>query len=205
MAVVMWRLDPTLHPFPRCDELDRSLWDPDREIADCLDIVAQANHRCDDIYGTHLCREYILMNLLKFRSVHSGRLERWLGQEKIQSLSRAMQGWYGPPIHLLDCPGSVRVCKDGDFIGPFDRGVFMSAMDAVEQAVKRAGRIPRYACHTGFTGVANAIARALQGHPELSVFEIPLRVVEGFGYYHKVGMSCRDGVGAASSAPPFGR
>src|SRR6476469_3936211 len=30
----------TRHPFPRADELGRELWDPEREIADCLDLVA---------------------------------------------------------------------------------------------------------------------------------------------------------------------
>ncbi len=36
------------HPFPRADELGRDLWDPEREIADCLDLIAQARHRADD-------------------------------------------------------------------------------------------------------------------------------------------------------------
>ena len=44
---------------------------------------------------------------------HSDRLERWLGTERIEKISRNMKGWHGAPIHLLDCPGSVRVCADG--------------------------------------------------------------------------------------------
>src|SRR5579884_4036808 len=35
--------DPRAHPFPRADELGADLWDPEREIAECLDLVAQAN------------------------------------------------------------------------------------------------------------------------------------------------------------------
>ena len=71
------------------------------------------------------------MHIVKARSAHSGRLERWLGTERITELSGYAKGWYGPPIHLLDCPGSVKLGKDGDFTGPFERGVFYSAADAM--------------------------------------------------------------------------
>ncbi|MDF2694461.1 MAG: Long-chain-fatty-acid CoA ligase, partial [Labilithrix sp.] len=36
------------HPFPRAEELGAHLWDPEREIADCLDLIAQAKSRCED-------------------------------------------------------------------------------------------------------------------------------------------------------------
>jgi long-chain acyl-CoA synthetase len=36
------------HPFPRAEELGADLWDPEREIADCLDLIAQAKSRCED-------------------------------------------------------------------------------------------------------------------------------------------------------------
>ncbi len=42
--------DPRTHPFPRCGELGVEAWDPDREIAECLDLVEQANHRADDAF-----------------------------------------------------------------------------------------------------------------------------------------------------------
>ena len=35
-------------PFPRAGELEPSLWDPEREIADCLDLIAQARSRAED-------------------------------------------------------------------------------------------------------------------------------------------------------------
>ena len=41
---------PSTVPFPRAEELGAELWDPDREIAECLDLVAQAEHRCDDAF-----------------------------------------------------------------------------------------------------------------------------------------------------------
>ena len=42
--------DPRVHPFPRSNELGAELWDPDREIAECLDLVAQAEHRSADAF-----------------------------------------------------------------------------------------------------------------------------------------------------------
>lgn len=104
------------------------------------------------------------------RSVHSGRLERWLGKERVEYISRSMKGWYGPPIHILDCPGSVRVCGDGDFIGPFDRGVFVSAVDALREAYKRAAAIPPGKFYAGFTSISDALARASGGDGQIRVF-----------------------------------
>jgi long-chain acyl-CoA synthetase len=42
--------DPRAHPFPRASELGAELWDPDREIAECMDLVAQAEHRSADAF-----------------------------------------------------------------------------------------------------------------------------------------------------------
>lgn len=41
---------PLDFPFPRANELDRSHWDPDREIAECLDVIEQARHRASDAF-----------------------------------------------------------------------------------------------------------------------------------------------------------
>ncbi|HEX7602783.1 MAG TPA: AMP-binding protein [Polyangiaceae bacterium] len=57
--------DPFGHPFPRCDELGKELWDPEREIADCLDLIAQANHRCDDAFRQSEFREKAKANLVR--------------------------------------------------------------------------------------------------------------------------------------------
>ncbi len=40
--------DPMVHPFPRSDELGRDIWDPEREIDECLELCAQARHRSED-------------------------------------------------------------------------------------------------------------------------------------------------------------
>jgi long-chain acyl-CoA synthetase len=42
--------DPRAAPFPRAEELGAHLWDPEREIAECLDLVAQAKHRSEDAF-----------------------------------------------------------------------------------------------------------------------------------------------------------
>jgi len=56
--------DPKNRPFPRVDELGAELWDPDREIADCLDLIAQANHRCNDAFRQSEFQEKAKKNLL---------------------------------------------------------------------------------------------------------------------------------------------
>src|SRR5262249_53463855 len=38
------------YPFPRADELDRGHWSPEREIAECVDLVNSARHRCEDAF-----------------------------------------------------------------------------------------------------------------------------------------------------------
>src|SRR3972149_2742173 len=104
------------------------------------------------------------------KSTHSGRLERWLGTERVEHISKCMNGWYGPPIHLLDCPGSVRVCGDGDFIGPFERGVFFSAIDSLREAYNRAMKIPPNRLYVGFASISDALARASGGYSQTIVF-----------------------------------
>ena len=104
------------------------------------------------------------------KSTHSQRLERWLGTERIEHLSRCMKGWYGPPIHLLDVPGSVRVCGDGDFIGPFERGYFMTALDSLREAFKRAAKIPPGTLYSGFASISEALALSLKGHGQTRPF-----------------------------------
>ena len=42
--------DPRENPFPRAGELSRDVWDADREVAECLDLIAQAKHRADDAF-----------------------------------------------------------------------------------------------------------------------------------------------------------
>src|SRR5690606_638886 len=43
-------LDPREIPFPRAGELEVADWDPDREIAECLDVIEQARQRTGDAF-----------------------------------------------------------------------------------------------------------------------------------------------------------
>ena len=60
------------HPFPRADELGRHLWDPEREIADCLDLIAQAKSRCEDAFRQSDFLERATKNLTRRGEPTSG-------------------------------------------------------------------------------------------------------------------------------------
>ncbi len=53
------------HPFPRAEELGRDLWNPEREIADCLDLIAQAKSRCEDGFRQSEFLERATKNLVR--------------------------------------------------------------------------------------------------------------------------------------------
>ncbi|MCL2449678.1 MAG: AMP-binding protein, partial [Polyangiaceae bacterium] len=57
--------DPRAVPFPRAGEIGVELWDPAREIAECLDLIAQARQRSDDAFRQS-----------EFAEEARGRLER---------------------------------------------------------------------------------------------------------------------------------
>lgn len=137
------------------------------------------------------------------KSTHSQRLERWLGRDRIEQISQSMKGWYGPPIHLLDCPGSVRVCGDGDFIGPFERGFFMSALDSLHEAFKRAASVPPGTLYGGFASISDALLRASSGYGQLPGGMInkvgPTGVVGVTSSLHKLGPQPPAGVAAAAA------
>ena len=137
------------------------------------------------------------------KSTHSARLETWIGRERIEQISKSMIGWYGPPIHLLDVPGSVRVCGDGDFIGPFSRGGFFSAHDALSEAMAAATiswqrRHNRMTAMAGFASISDALSRASQGY----------RQVAGRGGFLKTGPTGVVGVTSSlwrvGAQPPVG-
>ena len=104
------------------------------------------------------------------KPIHSGRIERWLGKERAEYISQSMRGWYGRPIAVLDMPGGVKVTGDGDFVGTFDRGYFMSAMDSMEVALKCAARAPHGQLNAGFASISDALSRASQGFSQRMQF-----------------------------------
>ena len=52
-------------PFPRAEELGRDLWDPKREIDDCLDLIAQARSRVEDAFRQSEFMERATKNLTR--------------------------------------------------------------------------------------------------------------------------------------------
>lgn len=141
------------------------------------------------------------------RPVHSDRLERWLGAEKVKHISNAMRDWYGPPIHLLDVPGSVRVCAGGDFIGPFEHGYADSALGAFADYFRRLWREmgrPQYGyANVGFASISDALARASSGYSQMPGGMItktgPTGVVGVTSSLHKLGAQPAAGVAAAAA------
>jgi hypothetical protein len=125
-----------------------------------------------------------MTNIIKRRSIHSARLERWLGTEKIEYLANCMRNgggpgnrWYWKPINLRDVPGSVWITADGDFVGDFERGYFASAIDRLADHFrdlwKAAGK-PIYlqepAFGVGFTSISDALSRNSGGYGQINTF-----------------------------------
>ena len=106
---------------------------------------------------------------------HSGRLERWLGKERLEQIGQSTRGWYWKPIPLLDVPGAVAVSGDGDFVGTFERGSYYSAADALEDALHKEAthwraRHDRLTMMAGFTSISDALARASGGNGQMRKF-----------------------------------
>lgn len=148
---------------------------------------------------------------MRMRHVHSQRLERWLGTDRVEKLSRDFRDWYGPPVHLIDVPGSVRVTKGGEFIGPFDHGYFGSAADNFRDYIRRVWKElgvhqPALAA-AGFTSISDALARASGGFQQLLNGNIaktgPTGVVGVASSLWRVG--AQPTAGGAGSAAPGGR
>ena len=101
--------DPRTQPFPRSNELGAELWDPDREIAECLELVAQAQKRSDDAFRQSEFAERARANLLgRDEPVHGdayvrelARVKRKFVRERLieAGLDRAAH-WGWPNIYL---------------------------------------------------------------------------------------------------------
>lgn len=89
-------------------------------------------------------------------STHAARLDRWLGPGAAERASKAMRGWYGPPIAVGGVPGRVFVDKHGDFHGRITRGEDVSALERAHEIMARAARVmPRIRRAAGRIGPAN--------------------------------------------------
>ncbi len=99
---------------------------------------------------------------------HAAKLERWLGAEKVASISDSMRDWYGPPIAVAGVPGRVFAHRGGDFRGSIRSGNFASALDSFEALYNRISRNVRRMAkgetlYTGFASFSDLIAEATAG------------------------------------------
>lgn len=78
-----------------------------------------------------------MFHILKRRSTHASKLERWIGPNKAAELSALHKDWYGPPIALADVPGAVYCRGGGDFVGNIDAGGFENYWDHMVSRTKR--------------------------------------------------------------------
>lgn len=114
-------------------------------------------------------RMSIRNTLPSVRSTHADRLERWLGAEKVEAISRNMAEWYGPPIALQGVPGAVFADRGGGFIGRIEAGSHCSAVDRAESSLRRANKARfrnaflRQAGMAGFASLSDLIAEASTG------------------------------------------
>jgi long-chain acyl-CoA synthetase len=100
--------DPSTFPFPRADELGRDLWDPAREIADCLDIVAQARSRCNDAFRQSEFLEKAKKNLEQRGEPSEGAAldaelknvkRKWVSARLVEAGKERAEHWGWPNIY----------------------------------------------------------------------------------------------------------
>lgn len=100
---------------------------------------------------------------------HAARLDRFLGADKTEHLSRAMRDWYGPPIPVAGVPGNVWAHRGGDFRGTAREGGFLNATEfavaALRRRWKRATSAERQAriFGAGFSSLSDLILEATGG------------------------------------------
>lgn len=84
-------LDPREIPFPRAGQLEVSDWDPNREIAECLDVIEQARHRANDAFRQSRFLDEAKSNLREANEPASGPvLEEELLRVKRQFVERQL-------------------------------------------------------------------------------------------------------------------
>lgn len=145
---------------------------------------------------------------MRYKHVHSQRIERWLGRDKAEYLSQQFRTWYGPPVNLCDVPGSVWIAGGGEFVGNFDRGFFASAADQLSGYTRRVwreiGRPQHAMAAVGFASISDALLRASSGFSQQLGGNIqktgPTGVVASAHSLWRVGASPVAG-GAGAAAP----
>lgn len=103
-------------------------------------------------------------------TIHSEKLERYLGADQLERISSGMRSWHGPPIAVSGVPGWLQAMPGGDFRGTLTQGRFSKLLDAV---VDRAQRFDRLLARSyrrnagkasaGFAGASDLLFEATAG------------------------------------------
>lgn len=161
-----------------------------------------------------------MSNINRRQRIHSGRLERFLGADKIASIQSTMRNgggpgipWYWQPVFLADVPGDLAISADGDFQGRFPSvlGGFASVMDLVPTFARRVWREMGLQAHqpmaaAGFASISDALSRASQGfvqYPAGAVMKVgPTGVANNSSSLWRAGP--QPAAGSAGAAAPGG-
>ncbi len=74
--------------------------------------------------------------LSRGKPTHADKLERWLGKDQVERISRDFRNFYWP-VPVNGVPGKVFVMPGGDFAGEIAAGSFMSAADGAALTIKK--------------------------------------------------------------------
>lgn len=99
-------------------------------------------------------------HILRSRSTHAAKLERWLGKDECERLSRSVENWYGPPIAVGGVPGAVYARGGGDFVGKIEGGYYSNLWDICEARIKRIVRENALSMNAGIASLSAAINAA---------------------------------------------
>ena len=85
---------PLSHPFPKASELERSHWDPEREISECVDLVENVRHRSNDAFRQSHFLDQAKKNLLeKGEPTRGSALEDELAKVKRRFVEAQLVDW----------------------------------------------------------------------------------------------------------------
>lgn len=150
-----------------------------------------------------------MFNISKNRPTHGARLERWLGKEQVEQMSKGMTNWYGSPIAVSGVPGNVWALPGGDFGGIIKSGQFLNAVDyslmKLKARFQRMGLRNRQQCGAGFASLSDLIAEATAGkmrHLTLQKTGLGGAINQSNTLWSGIGFPA---AGGAASAAPGGR
>lgn len=148
------------------------------------------------------------MNPVKNLSTHAGRLERWLGKEKVEMFSASMKDWYGPPIPIAGVPGNVWAHKGGDFRGVIGSGQFTNLVDFSVMRLKRAWRDATKRAilqqNAGFASLSDMISEVTAGKRREFAFFKQIGAGTGFAFSSCWRVGAQPPVGSAPAAAGAG-